>query len=76
MVLISNERSIVTIPLNQAGYPPKITSESQLLADAIGTADKKELEKVFIEALLEEGYISSFNHGWDACKAFPRQNPA
>ncbi|EOH86827.1 hypothetical protein UAS_01289 [Enterococcus asini ATCC 700915] len=61
-----NERSIVTIPLNQAGYPPKITDRgSQLLADAIGTADKKELEKVFIEALLEEGYISSFNHGWD-----------
>ena len=62
----SNERSIVTIPLNQAGYPPKITDRgSQLLADAIDTADKKELEKVFIEALLEEGYISSFNHGWD-----------
>ncbi|WP_270596669.1 hypothetical protein [Enterococcus asini] len=61
-----NERSIVTIPLNQAGYPPKITDRgSQLLADAIGTADKKELEKVLIEALLEEGYISSFNHGWD-----------
>ena len=62
----ANERSIVSIPLSEAGSPPKITEKgSQLLAEVVAAADKKELEKVFIQALIKEGYISSFNHGWD-----------
>ena len=35
------------------------------MAEVVAAADKKELEKVFIQALIKEGYISSFNHGWD-----------
>ena len=61
-----NDRSIVSIPLNKAGFPPTISDQgSEMLAKVVDTADKKTLEKVFIESLIKSGYISSFNHGWD-----------
>lgn len=60
------ERSIVSVPLNQAGGLPTIRDDgSPELAKALKTGKQKEIEKAFIQSLIQQGAISSYTPGWD-----------
>ncbi len=61
-----NDRSIISIPLDEEGLFKAITSEDiDKLAQSFVNMSEKEIEKNFISTLIAQGKISSFQKGWN-----------